>query len=158
MRVRTIQALPPQTPGVFLALDLAGGPGEKRERRPLRRPHELGLPSGAGGPDLPDPPRVDRVVAVNPHEPDPAELLHDLAQAADVAQPPGGAQADVALVTLRLEVVDVVGVDHPPAPPIPITRGTRDGNRGPTWGTGPPPSRDQGHLREPTAPVSGVRG
>jgi len=67
-------------------------------------------------PDLADASRVDRMVAVDPHEAQRPEVLEHLAEGADVAQRACAPQAYVRLVSLRLEVVDVVRV-HDPAKP-----------------------------------------
>jgi hypothetical protein len=47
---------------------------------------------------------------MDPHKPCRAEVLHHLAERADVEQPARAPQADIGLISLRLEVVDVVGV------------------------------------------------
>jgi hypothetical protein len=78
---------------------------------------ELDLPRSTSQPDLPNAAWVHGVVTMDPHEPCRAEVLHDLAERADVEQPARAPEADVGLIALRLQVVDVVCV-HDQAPTV----------------------------------------
>jgi len=106
---RRKQQLPPKT----------GEPWTEDEDRKLLS----GFDAGRGLPDLADVARVDRVVAVNPHETQRAELLQHLTQRADVAQRTRATQPHVRLVSLRLEEVDVVRVDDPAQPSRKVKQG-----------------------------------
>ena len=64
------------------------------------------------GPDLPDPPRVDRPSAVDAVEAGLPEDGHDLSERTDVAQGAAAAAAHDGLVARGLEVVDVLGLEH----------------------------------------------
>ena len=63
------------------------------------------------------------MVAMDPHEACRAEVLHHLAERADVEQPACTPQANIGLITPRLEVVDV------------LERTVDPGNRRSSWGT-----------------------
>jgi len=73
---------------------------------------DLPVAAVALGPDLPDPPRVDRPPAVDAVQAGLPEDGHDLSERTDVAQRAAAAPAHDGLVPCGLEVVNVLGLDH----------------------------------------------
>jgi hypothetical protein len=104
-------------------LGLAEGPPQRLQVRPadredgVHRRLELHLPVRLGVPpaDLEDVPDVHGVVAVHTDDAEGSEERHDLADRARVHDARRGPQPDQGRLPGGLEVVDVRGIDHPPA-------------------------------------------